>query len=136
MSINIEKILTSNSEVTDYKIRIEKTESYQLFFVHEKLETVRSTDTEATTVTVYVDHDQKKGHSGFNLYASTSEAEAAEKIRNEFLHSQVGKVLSVLVESKQCDGEYFGYTKNYTPVKIRSNAEVGSIKEVKIIDKY
>ena len=61
-------------------------------------------------------------------------SQTAEKIRNEFLHSQVGKVLSVLVESKQCDGEYFGYTKNYTPVKIRSNAEVGSIKEVKIID--
>jgi tRNA A37 methylthiotransferase MiaB len=38
------------------------------------------------------------------------------------------------VESKHCDGEYFGYTKNYTPVKIRSNAEVGSIKEVKITD--
>ena len=61
-------------------------------------------------------------------------SQTAEKIRNEFLASQVGNTVSVLVESKQCDGEYFGYTKNYTPVKIRSNADVGSIIEVKIID--
>ena len=55
----------------------------------------------------------------------------ADSIRNEFLEKQIGKTLSVLVEEKQKDNEYFGYTSNYTPVKI-SSGNVGEIKQVKI----
>ncbi len=55
----------------------------------------------------------------------------ADSIRNEFLEKQIGKTLSVLVEEKQKDNEYFGYTANYTPVKI-SDGIVGEIKQVKI----
>lgn len=77
---NIELLLRENKAVTDYKINTEKTESYELFFVHKGLETVRSTDTVQTEVTVYVAHDGKLGHSSFRLYASTEEAEVREKI--------------------------------------------------------
>ena len=56
----------------------------------------------------------------------------AEKIRNEFLEKQIGKTLSVLIESRQSDGMYLGYTPNYTPVKCNS-ADVGEIKEIKIL---
>lgn len=59
-------------------------------------------------------------------------SETAEKIRKEFLNKQVGKTLSVLVEEKQKDGAYFGYTANYTPVKLK-NGRVGKIQDVKII---
>lgn len=59
---------------------------------------------------------------------------AADRIRNEFLKEQIGKTVSVLVEGKQRDGEYFGYTPNYTPVKIQGEAEIGKIIEVEIID--
>lgn len=55
----------------------------------------------------------------------------ADKIRTDFLEKQIGKTLSVLVEEKQKDNEYFGYTSNYTPVKI-SNGNVGEIKQVNI----
>lgn len=55
----------------------------------------------------------------------------ADSIRNEFLEKQIGKTLSVLVEEKQKDNEYFGYTSNYTPVKI-TDGNVGEIKKVKI----
>ena len=55
----------------------------------------------------------------------------ADKIRTDFLEKQIGKTLSVLVEEKQKNNEYFGYTSNYTPVKI-SNGNVGEIKQVKI----
>ncbi len=58
----------------------------------------------------------------------------ADKIRNEFLRSQVGKVVSVLVESKQHDSEYSGYTPNYTPVKILNDVQIGKIVDVKITD--
>ena len=55
----------------------------------------------------------------------------AEKIRNEFLKNQIGETLSVLIESKQSDGIYLGYTANYTPVKCKLGI-VGEIKDVVI----
>ncbi len=57
----------------------------------------------------------------------------AEKMRNEFLKNQIGKTLSVLIEGKQHDGEYFGYTPNYTPVKIQSEVEIGKIINIEIV---
>ena len=59
-------------------------------------------------------------------------SKVADKIRNEFLQRQIGETLSVLIESRQSDGLYLGYTANYTPVKCR-NGVVGEIKKVKII---
>lgn len=53
----------------------------------------------------------------------------AEHIRNKFLEEQIGTKLFVLVEEKQKDNVYFGYTANYTPVKI-TDGVVGEIKEV------
>lgn len=61
----------------------------------------------------------------------TELSKVADKIRTDFLEKQIGKTLSVLVEEKQKDNEYFGYTANYTPVKI-SNGNVGEIKQVNI----
>lgn len=58
-------------------------------------------------------------------------SQVADRIRKEFLEKQIGKTLSVLVEEKQKDDVYFGYTANYTPVKI-SDGNVGEIKKVKI----
>ena len=59
-------------------------------------------------------------------------SETAEKIRAEFLKNQIGKTLNVLVEGKQKDDYLFGYTENYTPVKFKGTAEIGSIVNVKI----
>ncbi len=85
--------LKANKKVTDYKINENKKESSEFFFVKGKLETVRATDTKDVTVTVYVDHDGKKGDASFPVYPSTTPAdlerlvdEAAEKallIQNE-----------------------------------------------------
>lgn len=59
-------------------------------------------------------------------------SKVADDIRNDFLKNQIGKTLSVLVEEKQKNGNYFGYTANYTPVKLL-DGDVGEIKSVKII---
>lgn len=59
-------------------------------------------------------------------------SKVADEIRNDFLKKQIGKTLSVLVEEKQKNGNYFGYTANYTPVKL-PDGDVGEIKNVKII---
>lgn len=55
----------------------------------------------------------------------------AERMRNNYLKNQIGKTVSVLIESRQDDGMYLGYTANYTPIKCQ-NAVVGEIKNVTI----
>lgn len=77
---NIIEILTANKEVSAYKIAEQTTQSYELFFVHENLETVRKTHSIDCDVTVYVDHDKKRGHSSFAVYSSTNADELERKV--------------------------------------------------------
>ena len=67
------KHLQSHKEVCDYKINLDRNESYELFFVKGSLETVRNTDNTDKEVTVYVDHDGFRGHASFFVYPSTAE---------------------------------------------------------------
>lgn len=78
--IDVTKYLKENRELSDYRINEVKNESYEAFFVHKKLETVRATDYTDVSVTIYKDHDGKKGESSFSVYASTTESELKGKI--------------------------------------------------------
>lgn len=77
---NVKALLESNSQLSGWRISETATASYELFFVHKKLETVRATDTVSTQVTVYVDHDGKKGDSSFAVYSSMTDADIEKKI--------------------------------------------------------
>ena len=113
--INIEKLLKECS-VAEWKINSTKTESYELFFVHSKLETVRATDTDASTITVYLDHDGKKGQSSFKLYASTTEAEARAKINSALEKaSLISNEYYTLPESESLDGAIESNFSDYAP---------------------
>lgn len=57
--------------------------------------------------------------------------EAAQKIRHEYFSSIVGKDFVVLFENEVGDGIYQGYTKNYTPVRIKSDENIIG-KEIKV----
>ena len=72
--------LTANERVSDYKVNVTAKESYELFFVRGKLETVRATSTCDKQVTVYADHGEYKGESQFYFYPSTTQEELAELI--------------------------------------------------------
>ena len=61
----IKQLLEEEKGLSAWRITNKTTSSYELFFVHRNLETVRSTDTSDAEVTVYVDHDGKKGDSSF-----------------------------------------------------------------------
>ena len=76
----IKRLLQNNPQVDGYRITEKATRSYELFFVHKKLETVRATDTVDTGVTVYVNHDGKMGDSSFAVYRSMSESDIEKKI--------------------------------------------------------
>lgn len=63
--------------------------------------------------------------------------EAAEKLRADFLLSQVDRVESVLVERLRDGGYYEGYTMNYTPVHIFTDKDIaGEIIDVKLTKSY
>ena len=64
--------LNADPRVSDYKINIHQKESYELFFVKGKLETLRRTDTCDKEVTVYADHGEYKGDAQFYVYPSTT----------------------------------------------------------------
>lgn len=64
--------LKSNDRVYDYRINQIKRESYELFFVHRNLETVRATDILETKITIYCKHDNYLGDSQFDIYSSTT----------------------------------------------------------------
>ncbi len=78
--IDIYKILEENDTISAWSVRREATESFELFFVHEKLETVRATDTENVNISVYHDHGGKRGNASFKIFASTTEEEAKQKL--------------------------------------------------------
>ena len=85
MTERIINLLKADSGVSDYRINATKRESYELFFVHRDLETVRSTDTTDIKVTVFVAVGDKLGDATFSVYASytdekiSAEIEAAKK---------------------------------------------------------
>lgn len=60
--------------------------------------------------------------------------EETEKIRNTFLKAQTGKIVDVLFETRRADGYTEGYTKNYTPVKVKGELPCSQIMKVEIID--
>lgn len=77
---NLTKLLQEANGVDNFRISTTERTSYELFFVHRKLETVRATETTDTDVTVYVEHDGKLGESRFSVYGSMSEDNVKEKI--------------------------------------------------------
>lgn len=60
--------------------------------------------------------------------------EAVSETRRAFLGSQCGRVEPVLFEQLGSDGMWQGYTKNYTPVKVKSDEQLGgSIRDIRLI---
>lgn len=110
MTYNIANIIRENKSVSDYRINTTNTQSYELFFVHKKLETVRSTATTDTSITIYVEHDGNLGSANFSLYASTTE----DELRN--------KVASAVEKALLIDNKYHSLPQNETSAQtIESN---------------
>ena len=77
----ITQALSRNAQVSGYKINIHEKESYELFFVKGKLETLRRTDTCDKQVTVYVSHGDYLGDAQFHVYPSTTDAQLENLIQ-------------------------------------------------------
>lgn len=89
MTERILNLLQRNTDLSGYRINTVTTRSYELFFVHKDLETVRSTDTTDRKVTVYVAHDGKLGDSTFPVYGSYTDEEIANAIEKAAENAKV-----------------------------------------------
>lgn len=99
-------ILKENVGDGEFRLSVTEKKSYELFFVHRKLETVRSTSTTDKNVTIYVNHGDFKGDYSFPVYPSFTEEEIKEKIAAA--KSQAGQINNKyysLVEKDTLDEE-------------------------------
>lgn len=140
--------LQNHPQLSGYKVNVQNKESFELFFVKGKLETVRSTDTCDQTVTVYADHDGCKGDAMFCVYASTTDEEL-----DELIEKAAAKALLISNENYELprkeEGEYAVESnfRDYAPVELATTiaqtvfaantVEHGSLNSVEIfINKY
>lgn len=99
----VTELLRADSRVSGYKFNIHKKESFELFFVKGRLETVRSTDTCDREITVYVDHDGFRGDAQFFIYPSTTD----EQLR-ALIDEAVGKALLIDNQAYELPGKETG----------------------------
>ncbi len=52
--------------------------------------------------------------------------EETERLRQSFLHTQLGRVEPVLFETRRRDGLFEGYTKNYTQVYVETDEDISN----------
>ncbi len=137
------QLLKAESGISAYRVSETKTASYELFFVHRKLETVRATDTAACSVTVYVDHDGFRGDSSFAYHASMTEEECAAKIKAAAERAKlVNNQPYELPEGGEYDKKLESNIYSYEPEKLGAmiadavyaadNVEGGSINALEI----
>ena len=84
------KLLKANKDIADYRISEEKVHSYQLFFVKNKLETNRLSDSNKIKVTVYVDMEKKaRGNGDFEYAEYQSDEEVIENINEAVFNAKL-----------------------------------------------
>ena len=84
------KFIKANPDIADYRISEEKVHSYQLFFVKNKLETNRLSDSSKIKVTVYVDmQKQARGSGDFEYADYQSDEEVGENIKEAVFNAKL-----------------------------------------------
>ena len=73
-------ILKSDKELSDFKINYNKKESGEVFYVFDKIETVRLTNTLTVNVTIYIEHDGTLGLKSFLVASTATDDEIRQKI--------------------------------------------------------
>ena len=117
--IDLEKLIRENKEVTGYRIITVKKDSFQLYFVHRSLETIRNNDTKSVYVRIYVAHDEYVGESEFRVYPAYLE----DEIR--------GKISQAVVKAKLINNEAFELPKKEEASYLSdSNFENYSLEEL------
>ena len=113
------ELLRGHEQVSGYKINVHKKESYELFFVKGKLETVRATDTCDKEVTVYVQHGDCMGDSQFFIYP-TSTPEQLHTLIDEAVEKAllIHNNTYTLPQAETGEFEVASNFRDYTPAEL------------------
>ena len=82
-------LLKNTKEVSDYKITEIKTHSYQLFYVKDRLETNRVSDSSEIEATIYVDENGMRGSASFKYADYLSDKELSEKLEEGIFNAKL-----------------------------------------------
>lgn len=77
---DILEVMTAKEGICDHRVIEEEKTSTELFFVHDKLETSRKSVSTERKLTVYVNHDERRGSYTFDINASTTREELDQKL--------------------------------------------------------
>ncbi len=109
------QIIAARQDFSDFKLVETDKQSYEMFFVHSKVETVRKAHSLDRQITVYVNHDGKRGSNSFDLNASVDEdrlkamldraKEQAELIFDEPYVLPNDETCNVVIDSDLADAE-------------------------------
>ncbi len=136
---NIRKVFDNPSITTDVMVGFAG-ETEEEF--HESLEFVRKTGFAKVHIFPYsrrkgtvADRAADQIPQHIKKERAASMAKIAAETRKAFLASQVGRIEKVLIESRNKNGLYEGYTANYTPVYVDTDeSAINHIINVQIID--
>ena len=109
------KVLKS-SPISDYKISQVHSESIELFYVLNKLETNRATNIDEIEVTIYVDVDNMRGQSSFSYNPNMSEEELKELISKKIYASKfaLNPFYEIPAKSEEKPSKIHSNFENYT----------------------
>lgn len=82
------KVLKKAKNISAWKVNVSETESCELFYVKQKLETNRATNVVDYLVTIYIDENDQRGSSSFTYYPYMSEEEIEEAIKEAVFASK------------------------------------------------
>lgn len=83
------KLLKENNGIKDYKIINSLKHSYQLFYVKDKIEMARVSDSSSCSVTIYINKDNMTGSASFDYAEYMSEEEVKENIKEAVFNASL-----------------------------------------------
>ena len=88
--------LAKYPQINDYRLVATNSRSNEIFYILDKVETLRSTKLEATcSVTIYVDQDNKRGQASFVIHDSYTDEQIDQKIKDAIYQSKFVSSLAV-----------------------------------------
>ncbi|MCI5774294.1 MAG: hypothetical protein MR210_07030 [Erysipelotrichaceae bacterium] len=108
---NIINKLAKCPMISDYRIVKTDTTTHEVFYILDKVETVRSTSLNATCmVTIYVDQDDKRGQASFTIHESYDDKQIDAKIEEAIYQSKFS--LNTYYPLPQGDKQEFANNSN------------------------
>lgn len=113
-------LIKQNKEISDFKITETKKHSYQLFYVDDKLETNRISDSSKYRISVYVDVNDKRGNAEIDAFDYQDDEEIISNLKSAVFNAKLALNPYYSLPNKNDD----------EPVKLSSNLSERDFKDI------